>query len=115
MSAGLRHAPSPATQVVTPIDRLIGTAYQIHRKNIFDQSVRRRHGRRTTAESIAAEEEREQMLTVGDRIPEFRLQAVVSLDSGKEFREITHESFAGKWKVIFLWPMDFTFICPTEV
>ena len=55
------------------------------------------------------------MLTVGDRIPEFRLQAVVSLDSGKEFREITHESFAGKWKVIFLWPMDFTFICPTEV
>ena len=55
------------------------------------------------------------MLTVGDKIPEFKLQAVVSLESGQEFREITHESFAGKWKVIFLWPMDFTFVCPTEV
>ena len=49
------------------------------------------------------------MLTVGDKIPKFKLQAVVSLESGQEFREITHESFAGKCKVIFLWPMDFTF------
>jgi peroxiredoxin (alkyl hydroperoxide reductase subunit C) len=55
------------------------------------------------------------MLTVGDRLPEFNLQAVVSLDRGKEFASITHESFAGKWKVVFLWPMDFTFICPTEI
>ena len=55
------------------------------------------------------------MLTVGDKFAEFQLQAVVSLEKGKEFREITHESHPGRWKVVFLWPMDFTFICPTEI
>ncbi len=55
------------------------------------------------------------MLTVGDKFPEFRLQAAVSLDKGKEFEQITHESYPGKWKVVFLWPMDFTFVCPTEI
>ena len=55
------------------------------------------------------------MLTVGDRLPEFKLQSVVSLDKGKEFQEITDKTFQGKWQVLFLWPMDFTFICPTEI
>jgi lipoyl-dependent peroxiredoxin subunit C len=55
------------------------------------------------------------MLTVGDRLPEYALQAVVSLEKGKEFATLTHESFPGKWKVLFLWPMDFTFVCPTEI
>ncbi len=55
------------------------------------------------------------MLTVGDKFPAFRLQAVVGLDQGKEFQEITESTHAGKWKVVFLWPMDFTFICPTEI
>jgi peroxiredoxin (alkyl hydroperoxide reductase subunit C) len=55
------------------------------------------------------------MLTVGDRLPEFRLTAAVSLEKGKEFIELTHESHPGAWKVLFLWPMDFTFVCPTEI
>jgi peroxiredoxin (alkyl hydroperoxide reductase subunit C) len=55
------------------------------------------------------------MLTVGDKFPEFRLQSVVSLEKGKEFQEITQESHPGRWKVVFLWPMDFTFVCPTEI
>ena len=55
------------------------------------------------------------MLTVGDRLPEFRLQAAVSLEHGKEFQELTHASHPGKWQVLFFWPMDFTFICPTEI
>ncbi len=55
------------------------------------------------------------MLTVGDRLPAFSLQAVVSLDKGQEFQTLTQESFQGKWKVLFLWPMDFTFVCPTEI
>lgn len=55
------------------------------------------------------------MLTVGDRLPEFALQAVVSLEPGAEFQELTHASFAGRWQVLFLWPMDFTFVCPTEI
>ena len=55
------------------------------------------------------------MLTVGDRFPEYKLQAVVSLDEGKEFKELTGAAHPGKWKVVFLWPMDFTFVCPTEI
>jgi alkyl hydroperoxide reductase subunit AhpC len=55
------------------------------------------------------------MLSVGDRFPEFKLQSVVSLEKGKEFRELTNASHEGKWQVVFFWPMDFTFICPTEI
>lgn len=55
------------------------------------------------------------MLTVGDRFPEFKLQAAVSLEKGREFKEITPADDAGKWKVVFFWPMDFTFVCPTEI
>jgi lipoyl-dependent peroxiredoxin subunit C len=55
------------------------------------------------------------MLSVGDRFPEFKLQSVVSLEKGKEFRELTNASYEGKWQVVFFWPMDFTFICPTEI
>ena len=55
------------------------------------------------------------MLTVGDTFPSFRLQAVVSRQRGQEFQEVTETSHPGKWKVVFFWPMDFTFICPTEI
>jgi alkyl hydroperoxide reductase subunit AhpC len=55
------------------------------------------------------------MLTVGDRVPNFDLQAVVSTDMEKAFARVTDESDAGKWKVIFFWPKDFTFVCPTEI
>lgn len=55
------------------------------------------------------------MLTVGDQFPQFALQAVVSRDKGKEFTEINDKSYQGKWRVFFFWPMDFTFICPTEI
>jgi peroxiredoxin (alkyl hydroperoxide reductase subunit C) len=55
------------------------------------------------------------MLTVGDRFPEFKLQGVVSLEKGQEFREVTGNDFPGKWLVVFYWPMDFTFVCPTEI
>jgi lipoyl-dependent peroxiredoxin subunit C len=55
------------------------------------------------------------MLTVGDTFPAFKLQAVVSRDKGKEFTEINEGSYPGKWLVVFFWPMDFTFVCPTEI
>lgn len=55
------------------------------------------------------------MLTVGDRLPAFRLQAVVDTKPGAEFAEITHESHPDRWRVLFFWPMDFTFVCPTEI
>lgn len=61
------------------------------------------------------------MLGVGDVLPEFRVQGVKPRfmkpeQNGEEaFEEITRESFAGKWKVFFFYPKDFTFVCPTEI
>jgi lipoyl-dependent peroxiredoxin subunit C len=55
------------------------------------------------------------MLTVGDKLPAFNLDAVVSIDPASAFRRITNDSDAGKWKVLFFWPKDFTFVCPTEI
>jgi peroxiredoxin (alkyl hydroperoxide reductase subunit C) len=55
------------------------------------------------------------MLTIGDKLPTFKLQAVTSLEPGREFRELTDQSHPGQWQVLFLWPMDFTFVCPTEI
>ena len=55
------------------------------------------------------------MRTVGETFPAFRLQAVVGTEPGREFREIDQSAFPGRWKVIFFWPMDFTFVCPTEI
>jgi peroxiredoxin (alkyl hydroperoxide reductase subunit C) len=55
------------------------------------------------------------MLTVGDRIPAFKLKAAVERTPGKEFSTVTHESYPGKWLVVFFWPKDFTFVCPTEI
>jgi len=55
------------------------------------------------------------MITIGDKFPEFKLQAVVGTEPGHEFAEIHHQSHPGRWQVVFFWPMDFTFICPTEI
>ncbi len=55
------------------------------------------------------------MLTIGERLPDFDLTSVVSLDQEKAFTQITQASNPGKWKIIFFWPKDFTFVCPTEI
>ncbi|GAA3539261.1 peroxiredoxin [Nonomuraea rosea] len=55
------------------------------------------------------------MLTVGDHFPEYELTACVDLDPGKAFAAIDHKTYEGKWRVVFFWPKDFTFVCPTEI
>ena len=57
------------------------------------------------------------MLSVGSKFPEFSKTAVASLEMGKEFITVTNQDHvkAGKWMVMFWWPMDFTFVCPTEI
>jgi lipoyl-dependent peroxiredoxin subunit C len=56
------------------------------------------------------------MLTVGDKFPAFEKKAVVSLEPGKEFQTINGDDLKnGKWTVFFWWPLDFTFVCPTEI
>lgn len=52
------------------------------------------------------------MLTVRDRFPAFSLTAVAP---DGEFTTVTDDDGADRWKVYFWWPMDFTFVCPTEI
>lgn len=55
------------------------------------------------------------MLTIGDTFPSFNLKSVVSGEKDKGFTQITNETYKGKWLVVFFWPKDFTFVCPTEI
>lgn len=58
------------------------------------------------------------IIAIGEKFPEFSKTAVVSLEKGKEFETISSESLTnsdGRWTVMFWWPKDFTFVCPTEI
>ncbi|BCW87966.1 Alkyl hydroperoxide reductase C [Alphaproteobacteria bacterium SO-S41] len=55
------------------------------------------------------------MLTIGDTFPAFDLKAVVTTDPRTAFTNIDTAANAGKWKIVFFWPKDFTFVCPTEI
>ena len=61
------------------------------------------------------------MLGIGDKLPEFSVTGVKpGFNSHEEngesaFETLTEKSFPGKWKVIFFYPKDFTFVCPTEI
>jgi peroxiredoxin (alkyl hydroperoxide reductase subunit C) len=55
------------------------------------------------------------MLGIGQEFPEFALTGVVSSDLSNAFKPFTSASFKGKWKIVFFWPKDFTFVCPTEI
>jgi len=55
------------------------------------------------------------ILSIGEKFPQFSVPAVVSLEKGKEFTTVDSEALRGKWSVVFFWPLDFTFVCPTEI
>ena len=55
------------------------------------------------------------MLTVGDKLPAFKLKATVSTDLNNAFVDIDNDTYQGKWLVLFFYPKDFTFVCPTEI
>ncbi len=48
---------------------------------------------------------------VGKKAPAFSLDAV----HDGQFKIVTLDEFRGKWLVIFFYPLDFTFVCPTEI
>ncbi len=48
---------------------------------------------------------------VGNKAPDFKGTAVVN----KEFKEISLKDYRGKWLCLFFYPLDFTFVCPTEI
>ncbi|AFG38719.1 alkyl hydroperoxide reductase subunit C [Spirochaeta africana] len=48
---------------------------------------------------------------INSRLPEFSVQAY----QNGEFRTVTNEDVAKTWSVLFFYPADFTFVCPTEL
>ena len=50
-------------------------------------------------------------LRVGQMAPDFSATAVVD----QEFKEISLSQYRGKYVVLFFYPLDFTFVCPTEI
>ena len=63
------------------------------------------------------------LLTIGDQFPAYSMKALIPGDlSGVAastpddfFTTIDQDTYAGKWRVVFFWPKDFTFVCPTEI
>ncbi len=51
-------------------------------------------------------------LQVGQKAPDFQAQALLPDGS---FKEVKLSEFKGKWVVLFFYPLDFTFVCPTEI
>ena len=59
-------------------------------------------------------------IKVGAKMPEFSLKAVTEkpfddITMDNVFEDVHNKSYEGKWLVLFFWPKDFTFICPTEI
>jgi peroxiredoxin (alkyl hydroperoxide reductase subunit C) len=55
------------------------------------------------------------MLGIGQKFPQFSLTGVVSNDLNNAFQPFDSNTNSGKWKIVFFWPKDFTFVCPTEI
>ncbi len=61
------------------------------------------------------------MRGIGEKLPEFKVTGVKPGFNEHEekgqsaFEDITNASFPGKWKIIYFYPKDFTFVCPTEI
>ena len=51
------------------------------------------------------------MIKIGEAAPQFKGEAYVS----GEFKNISLTDYKGKWVVLFFYPLDFTFVCPTEL
>lgn len=51
------------------------------------------------------------MTLVQKPAPDFKAKAV----SNHSFQEISLADYKGKWLVLFFYPLDFTFVCPTEI
>ena len=63
------------------------------------------------------------MITIGQQFPEYELTAVIPGDlcavdakaPEDYFTTVSSSDNAGRWKIVFFWPKDFTFVCPTGI
>lgn len=61
--------------------------------------------------SLAIIQQNESRPLVGQNAPQFKAQAYVD----GQIKEISLSDYKGKWIVLFFYPLDFTFVCPTEI
>ncbi|MBV8155296.1 MAG: peroxiredoxin [Candidatus Eremiobacteraeota bacterium] len=55
-------------------------------------------------------------LQVGNPAPEFKLPSTKDATGAKNLgKEIALSDYRGKWLIFFFYPLDFTFVCPTEI
>lgn len=52
--------------------------------------------------------------SIGKQFPPFQLQGVTKSDH-TEFPVFSQDDIKGMWSIIFSWPLNFTFVCPTEI
>lgn len=50
---------------------------------------------------------------VGHTTPDFRMPSTKNLE--KLDQDVSLADYSGKWLVLFFYPLDFTFVCPTEI
>ncbi|QHW33295.1 peroxiredoxin [Paenibacillus rhizovicinus] len=50
---------------------------------------------------------------VGRPAPDFSMETVIG--NGQDFSTAALSDYKGKWLVLFFYPLDFTFVCPTEI
>ncbi len=55
------------------------------------------------------------MLTIGDEFPDLTVSVQQGISALPNGETLDLSETDGKWKVVFFWPKDFTFICPTEI
>lgn len=55
------------------------------------------------------------MLTVGDKLPSLTLPIQQGSETLPAGETINLAETSDKWKILFFWPQDFTFVCPTEI
>ena len=52
-------------------------------------------------------------VSIGQKAPDFCMETTKNLDTLEHKAKLS--DYLGKWLVLFFYPLDFTFVCPTEI
>jgi peroxiredoxin (alkyl hydroperoxide reductase subunit C) len=50
---------------------------------------------------------------IGKQAPDFKMETAAG--NGEDFGQVSLSDYKGKWLIFFFYPLDFTFVCPTEI
>lgn len=78
----------------------------------FSTASYRMQSPRNGGNSVGQIQQRQQpRAAVQELAPDFEAQAIVD----KQIKNVNLDDYKGKWVVLFFYPLDFTFVCPTEI